>query len=184
MKFNYSSSLSFLAVMAVLLLGSARPAQAQGPVGTSKNLGIGVEFGHGAGLSVKYAATPSSAWQFGLDGHDYGRYRTYYKDHGRYYYAYNYGFDSASYLIHAEYLATQGNLVRSSAVTLPWYAGGGLDLGVGAGTALAVHGNLGLAMQFTRAPIDLFVEWTPRVWLVDFVQLQLIGFNSGVRVWF
>lgn len=75
-------------------------------------------------------------------------------------------------------------MVRARAFTMPWYIGGGVDLGVGLGTALGVHGNLGLAVQFTGAPVDIFVEWTPRVWLVDFVQLQLFGFNGGVRVWF
>lgn len=184
MKHHFSFSIFFLGVMAVLLLGAARPAEAQGAIGASRHLGIGLELGHGAGLSVKYAASPTSAWQFGLDAYDYGRYRTYYKDHGRYYYAYNYGFDASSFLIHAEYLANQVDLVRANAFTLPWYAGGGLDLGVGAGAALGVHGNLGLAMQFIRAPIDLFVEWTPRVWLVDFVQVQPLEFNGGVRVWF
>ena len=184
MKFASSFRLPLLALMAVLLLGAARPAEAQGAIGTSKNFGIGLELGHGAGLSVKYASSPSSTWQFGLDAYDYGRYRTYYSDHGHYYYAYDYGFDAASFLIHAEYLANQTTLVRNKAFALPWYAGGGLDLGVGAGTALGVHGNLGLAMQFNRVPIDLFLEWTPRVWLVDFVQLQPLEFNGGVRVWF
>ncbi|MBI5611168.1 MAG: hypothetical protein HY902_20005 [Deltaproteobacteria bacterium] len=184
MRVSTSLTLALTAVLSVLLMGAARPAEAQSAIGTSKNFGIGLELGHGAGLSVKVASSPTSMWQFGLDFYNYGRYRTYYRDHGRYYSTYDYGFDSASFLVHGEYLAHQASLVQNKALALPWYVGGGLDLGVGAGTALGVHGNLGLALQFNRVPIDLFLEWTPRVWLVDFVQVQPLEFNGGVRFWF
>ena len=185
MKFRRIVHLLSFGLVVTLSLASAPPAYAQSTTVTAKRLGIGLELGHGAGLSVKYATSTRSALQFGLDGYDYGRYRTYYKDHGRYYdYRYDNSFAAGSFLVHGEYLATQGHIIRAPAFTMPWYVGGGLDLGVGAGLALGIHGNIGLAAQFSSVPIDLFVEWTPRVWLVDFVQLELIGFNAGVRVWF
>lgn len=73
---------------------------------------------------------------------------------------------------------------REPELALPWYAGGGVDLGIGGDPALGVHGNLGLALQFDRAPIDVFLERTPRLRLVDFVQVQPFEFGAGVRVWF
>lgn len=166
------------------MLCVATPAEAQNKIGTSKTFGIGLEVGHGAGLSFKYQPSTSYAWQFGVNAYDYGRYRTYHK--GRYYYGYDFGYDAGSFLVHADYLMTQTNLSRARGFTLPWYAGGGVDLGVGSdgGAALGVHGNLGLAMQFKGPPIDLFAEWTPRLWLVDFVQLHPFEFNGGIRVWF
>lgn len=174
--------LAFLLLVATSL-ASAQPAVAQG-IGSSKTLGIGLELGHGAGLSVKLATSASSSLQFGLDAYNYGHYRTYYKNHGRVYYGYQYGLDPRAYLIHGEFLSNQGTMVRARSFVMPWYVGAGLDLGVGVGTAFGVHGNLGLAVQLTSLPLDFFAEWTPRLWLVDFVQLQAFSFNAGVRVWF
>ena len=168
--------------LALLALGSSTPCQAQSADVASKRFGIGLEAGHGAGLSVKLQSSASQAWQFGLYAHDYGRYR---RDHkGRYYYGYDPSYAAGSFLVHADYLMTQGEIVRSSSFRWPWYVGGGTDLGIGDGLALGIHGNLGVAWQFTRVPIDLFLEWTPRLWLVDFVQLHPAEGNGGIRIWF
>ena len=178
-------ALLLAATAALALLATVTPAEAatQSAIGASKTMGIGLEAGHGAGLSLKYQPAPSYAFQFGLNAYDYGRYRTFHK--GRYYYGYDYGYDAGAFLIHADYLMTQANLARSArGFRLPWYAGGGVDLGVGSGAAIGFHGDLGMAMQFTGPPIDLFIEWTPRLWLVDFFQLQPFEFNGGIRVWF
>lgn len=170
-----------LASLAVFVLAS--PAYADSAIGSHhKTFGIGLEAGHGAGLSLKYQSSAASAWQFGLYSYDYRRYRD--ANHGHYYYAYDYGYGAGSYLIHVDYLASQANLSHSGGFSLPWYVGGGGDLGLGGGTAIGIHGDVGLALQFSAVPIDLFVEWTPRLWLVDFVQLHPLDFNGGVRVWF
>ncbi len=172
-----------IACIFTCLVVAAHPAMAVATSG-GHGFGVGLELGHGAGLSLKYVASPSVAWQFGVSTSNYGRYRTYYKDHGRYYYGYDYGINSQSFLVHGEYLATQTDLLRGRLLVLGWYAGGGLDLGVGDGLAAGVHGNLGLAGRFTRVPLDVFVEWTPRLWVVDFVQLHPVDINAGVRLWF
>ena len=154
-----------------------------GDIGDDQKFGIGLEFAHGPGLSLKFAPSPNHALQFGLYAFDYGQYRQYSMDHGKYYYDYAYGY--AGFLIHGDYLNTRAPLIRAGIFNLPWYWGAGLDLGVGSGSAaFAVHGNLGLAMEFRPLPIDIFLEWTPRVWIVDFVQVHPFDFNAGVRVWF
>lgn len=171
---------SALVVIAAGMLMAARPAEAADGMG--RTLGLGLEFGHGAGFSVKYAPSPDHALQFGIYSYNYGRYRTVHN--GKFYYGYDYGYDSGSFLIHADYLKSQSTLVRGRGFSLPWYAGGGVDLGVGGGAALGIHGNLGVALQFTGFPLDIFVEWTPRLWVIDFVQLHPVDFNSGIRFWF
>jgi hypothetical protein len=168
-----------VAVAAFSLLLTATAAQA-GEIGSNKTFGIGLEVGHGPGLTLKYEPSPSHALQFGFSAFDYGSYRF---DHGHTYYGYAYGY--GGFFVHGEYLNQPGMLFRSSVFDLPWYWGGGLDLGLGAGSAaFAVHGNLGLAMQFKPLPIDIFLEWTPRIWVVDFVQFHPFDANAGIRVWF
>ena len=179
------SNFSRLALWAVVTFCAALPAApalAHSGIGTSKTIGIGIEAGHGAGLSLKFQPTPGHAFQFGAYGYDYGRYRTH--KAGKYYYGYDYGYSSGSFLLHGDYLLTQANLNRTNGLSLPWYAGLGVDLGFGVGAALGVHGNLGLAAQFGAIPIDLFIEWTPRLWIVDFFQVHPFDFNGGVRIWF
>ena len=150
---------------------------------SERTLGIGLEFGHGPGLSVKYEPAPTHALQFGVYAFDYGIYRQYALDHGNAYYGYAYGY--SGFLVHGDYLNTPGVLLRNRGFELPWYWGGGLDLGVGAGAAaFAVHGNLGLALKIRPLPLDVFLEWTPRLWIVDFTQFHPVDFNAGVRVWF
>jgi len=161
-----------------LLLGSGAAQAAD--IGSSKNFGVGLEFGHGPGLSIKYDFAPNHAVQFGISAFDYGEYRL---DNGSYYYGYAYGYGGL--LVHGDYLNTRAALYQSRAFDLPWYWGGGLDLGAGSGdAAFAVHGNLGLAMQFQPLPIDVFLEWTPRLWVVNFVQFHPFDLNAGVRFWF
>ena len=78
----------------------------------------------------------------------------------------------------------RANLVRNGTFSLPWCLGGGRDLGLGSGSAaFAVHGNLGLAMPFRPVPIAIFLEGTPRLWVVDFMKLHPFDFNAGIRVW-
>lgn len=164
--------------------GISRPASAE--IGVNKTFGIGLEGAHGPGLSLKFMPASDHALQFGIYAYNYGRYRTYYfnKGHGAYY-GYDYGYDSGGFLVHGDYLYRETDLIRSRPFNLPWYAGGGVDVGVGDGAlALAVHGNLGLAMQFNAVPLDVFIEWTPRIWLIDFVQLHPADINAGVRFWF
>ena len=148
-----------------------------------KRVGVGVEFAHGPGLSVKVNVASDHALQFGLSAFDYGQYRSYALDHGHYYYGYATGYDG--FLVHGEYLNRPGYLLRGAIVNLPWYWGGGGDLGLGSGTVgVAVHANLGLALQFRPVPIDVFLEWTPRLWVIDFVQFHPVDLNAGVRFWF
>lgn len=171
---------TYLLIVSLALVSQTAVA---GEIGQDKKFGIGLEFAHGPGLSLKFDPAPNHALQFGLYAFDYGQYRTYARDHGRYYYSYAYGY--AGFLVHGDYLNTRAPLIRSSAFNLPWYWGAGLDLGLGAGAAaFAVHGNLGVAMEFRPLPIDIFIEWTPRLWIVDFVQFHPADFNAGVRIWF
>ncbi len=122
--------------------------------------------------------------QIGAHAFDYGLYRARSKDK-RYYYGYDYEYGYQGFLVHGEYLSQQGTLIKGRSVSLPWYIGGGGDLGLGSGpAAFALHGNLGLALKFHTVPIDIFLEWTPRIWLVDFVQLRALDINGGIRFWF
>ncbi len=179
-KRRLSGGLRALLIAATLLLTQTATA---GEIGKDKKFGIGVEFAYGPGLSLKFNPSPGHALQFGLYAFDYGQYRAYSAAHNRYYYGYATGY--SGFLAHADYLNTFGALVRSGLFDLPWYWGAGLDLGLGAGSAaFAVHGNLGVAMQFKPLPLDVFLEWTPRLWVIDFVQFHPIDFNAGLRVWF
>lgn len=167
----------------VCTLALVSPAAHASDFPMDKSFGIGLEGGHGPGLSLKFNLAQSHSLQFGLSAFDYGLYRNYYAGHGHYYYGYEYGY--GGFLIHGEYLKNNANLIHNANVALPWYFGGGLDLGAGSGSAaFAIHGNLGLSLQFRPVPLDIFLEWTPRVWIVDFLQFHPLDFNVGIRVWF
>jgi len=169
--------LMVLLALVVPMFASATPAHAD-----DKSVGVGLEFGQGPGLSLKIATSATGALQFGAHAFDYGLYRARSKE-SRYYYGYEYGY--AGFFVHGEYLSQQGTLIKGRSVSLPWYIGGGGDLGLGSGAAaFALHGNLGLALKFHTVPIDIFLEWTPRIWLVDFVQLRALDINGGIRFWF
>lgn len=165
--------LAFVSVFALVALPASAATRAASSAGRT-GFGLGVEFGFGAGLNAKYAPSVDHAFQFGLHTGGYGyRYR-----HGDLFYS------SGVYFLHGEYLKTGNNLSTSADFALPWYAGGGLDIGTGVGSVLGIHGNVGLALQLRGAPLDFFLEWTPRLWLTDGSYLALGDFNGGIRFWF
>ncbi len=174
----------FIVVIAMLATSSAYADET--PYGVDRRIGIGVEFAHGPGLSLKFARTPGHSLQFGFDAFGYGRYREYSLAHGHDpYVGYDFGLGGGGFLMHLDSLNNLVMFTRNGAMELPFYLGGGADLGVGnGGPVFGLHANLGVALQFAILPFDIFGEWTPRLWIVDFLQFHPSDFNAGVRVWF
>jgi len=163
-----------LALCATLLAILALPAgaEAASKVGNGRNLGIGIEGGRGPGLSIKYFGGPKTAYQFGLSGSSYGyKHRGYGK----------YGYESGLGWLHADLLSHGPSLVNQADFELPWYAGGGIDLGLGGDVGVGVHGNLGVALQLNAFPIDVFVEWIPTLWVVGGFGFDFGRANGGLR---
>jgi hypothetical protein len=163
-----------LGLVALPAVAAPRPATSGSNVSSGGNFGLGVEFGPGAGLSIKYFPSADHAFQFGLHTAGYG-YGNYYRHGDGYFY------HSGVYFLHGEYLKT-----GAREFDLPWYVGGGLDLGTGYYDAVSVgiHGNLGVALQLRSVPLDFFVEWTPRLWVTNGTYLSIGDANAGIRFWF
>lgn len=160
-----------LVVLLACLLGMAQALPAEAVPGKGgRKVGLGLEGGRGAGLSVKLDQG-GHALQFGLSGARYGRH-------------WRYGFYSSGLIAHADYLVEGGLLTRGQGLELPWYAGGGIDLGLGYGTAVGAHAALGMAFEFKPFPLDFALEWAPTLWIDDGLYIDPVFFRGMIRVWF
>lgn len=142
-----------------LLFAAAAPAHADTQIGHGKNFGIGLEGGqYYQGLSAKLYLNEKNAVQVGgALWHDLGMY------------------------VHGEYLMALTNLVHHAAFELPLYAGVGAGVGMFSQMTVVVSGHLGVAVQLAAVPIDIFVEWTPGLFVVPGVHLYLDSSLGGVR---
>ena len=150
----------------------------------NKTFGLGLELGEPTGLNGKYFLSRSGALDFGL-GWMFGPY--YYGE----------GFH-----IYADYLWHPISLVSASAFELPLYVGGGLRFwdfhycfqGICnyGGSAIGVRIPVGVAFDFNRVPLDIFIQLVP---VIDFITGDYynrfgdrahlgIDASAGIRYWF
>ncbi len=123
------------------------------------NFGIGLGVGTFASLiSAKYFLSPSLSLQGNLGPYRYNWYCNNRRRCGRW------GGDSLA--LSADILAERGPLVGNSDISLGWQIGGGAGVGFyggGGGADLAVAFVTGLQLNIHALPIDLVLEWRPKV---------------------
>lgn len=150
----------------------------------NKTFGLGIELGEPSGLNGKVFISPQAAIDFGV-GYAYQNY--YYGD-GLHLYG--------DFLFHPTVLA------HADAFELPFYIGGGIrywDFDYYdnqnfryRGSAVGIRVPLGIAFDFNRAPVDIFLQIVP---VLDFLHGDYydryrdrshlgIDASVGVRFWF
>ncbi len=183
-----------LLALVVLALATAGPADAKrkrnfsgggnSEYSSNGTFGLGLELGGPSGLNGKYFLSPSTALNFGLGWIDDGYYGN---DRRR-----------SGVHLYLDHLWHPILLVSAEAFQLPLY------LGVGArvwnfddrdrdfnddGIAVGVRGPIGIAFDFNKVPLDIFIQLT---FVVDFfvdryrddrLGLHLEG-SVGIRYWF
>jgi len=146
--------------------------------------GLGLELGEPSGLNGKYFLTPSTALDFGLG------------------YIYEHYYAGDGIHVYADFLWHPLLLVQSEGFQMPFYFGVGgrfwdFDYGCdrngnncyGDASALGVRAPVGIAFDFNKIPLDVFIQLTPTL---DFFRnydnhdrLHLgVDFSAGVRFWF
>ena len=167
-----------LATFTVLLLATPSEARANREYRTSKGFGLGIMLGAPTGLSGKYNFDRSNvALDFGIGSSDH----LHHHDHGL--------------EIHADILWHPVALTRNRTFAMPLY------LGVGVGYydhdhdhdhdhmtdgSVAARIPFGLALDFRRAPLDIFFELVPVVGVYrhhDHRGVDLTG-AAGIRYYF
>lgn len=150
-------------------------------------IGLGLQVGAPTAITIKFAGLQANGFVLGVGaGFAYGR--------GNRYYGYNAGFASLS--IHADYLWHLATLVSTGDVALTFYAGVGLWLslfgnGYGYGLVNPYYRNsayfgvgvrvpLGLSMAFAQAPIELYLEADPAIFVFPGIDFGL-GASLGFR---
>lgn len=150
----------------------------------NKTFGLGLELGQPSGLNGKLFIGPSTAIDFGL-GYAYEPY--YYGD---------------GIHLYGDVLFHPTTLIRADAFHMPFYVGVGLrfwdfdycdrNICTYGGSALGVRVPLGIAFDFNRVPLDIFMQLVP---VIDFVRgdyydryrdrtyLRIDG-SVGIRFWF
>lgn len=151
-------------------------------------IGLGLQVGAPTAITIKFAGLQENGFVLGVGaGFAYGR-------GNRYYNGYNAGFASLS--IHADYLWHLATLVSTGDVALTFYAGVGLWLslfgnGYGYGLVspyygynsyfgLGVRVPLGLSLGFSGAPIEVYLEADPAIFVFPGIDFGL-GASLGFR---
>ena len=165
------STLVFVIVLGAVLA----PTRASADFGTPRHgFGIGLGMGTGAsGVSGKLMAGPG-AFQgvVGVWGSGTGPGHFAHVD---------------GVALSLDYLFEMPTLVSSPYFNIDWDFGfgGGVGIPTGGGdVGIGVAGIAGLEFNFTRAPVDVALEYRPSVGLVPGVGLALVGFTAHVRLWF
>ena len=150
----------------------------------NKTFGLGLELGQPSGLTGKLFIGPSTAIDFGLG------------------YAYEHYYYGDGIHLYGDVLFHPTTLIRADAFHMPFYVGVGLrfwdfdycdrNICTYGGSAVGVRVPFGIAFDFNRAPLDIFVQLVP---VVDFVRgdyydrhrnrthLAIDG-SVGIRFWF
>jgi hypothetical protein len=164
------------ALIVGIVVGAAlAPSRAAADFGTPRhNWGIGLGMGTGAsGVSAKLMAGPGAFQAVaGVWGSGNGE--------GRYAHI-----DGVA--LSLDYLFEMPTLVSSQYFNVDWDfgLGGGVGVATGGGTpGVAAAGIAGIEFNFTRAPIDVALEYRPTVGFLPGFGIGLIGFTAHVRVWF
>ncbi|TZF82994.1 hypothetical protein FW774_11865 [Pedobacter sp. BS3] len=153
------TSLSFIAVFAFLLVNKT---QAQ-----DYKHALGVRVGAYNGINFKTFLNAQNALDFNLNFRSHDDYK--------------YVFITGLYEIHNNIQNAPG---------LRWYYGGGASLGsskpkyADGSFFLSADGVLGLDYKFTGAPINLALDWRPRLQLVDDVDFWTGDVGLAIRFTF
>jgi hypothetical protein len=153
----------------------------------SKTFGLGLELGEPTGLNGKYFLSETGALDFGVGW----IYRHYYYDDGLH--------------IYLDYLWHPTSLASSASLEVPFYVGLGLRFWdfeycdrdpdpdfCYDGTAVGIRIPIGIALDFTTAPVDIFLQVVP---VIDFLSDDYydryddrthVGIDAsiGIRYWF
>src|SRR4029079_5981579 len=151
------------------------PARASADFGTPRH-GFGIGLGRGAaasGVSGKLMAGPGACqgvvgvWGSGTDAGHYVR--------------------VSGIALSLDYLFEMPTLVSSPYFNIDWDfgLGGGVGVATGGGTpGVAASAIAGLEFNFTRAPVDVALEYRPTIGFLPGFGSGLIGCTAHVRLWF
>lgn len=149
------------AALGFFMLLSATPASAQG-------VGLGLIVGDPTGLTLKFPLSSNTAIDLaiGADTTDFGDN----DDDGQ---------------LHVDWLYSPLLLGRGNGVAIPLYFGiGGViefdDQGANDDLDLGIRTPLGIAFEFTRSPIELFLEFGIEFMFIDANELEVTG-ALGIR---
>jgi hypothetical protein len=147
-----------LCLIIILLLGSISPAQ-------DKGYGIGIILGEPTGLSGKYWLNNTNALDFGL-GFSFTH------------------FNNSRIQLHCDYLWNIYDLFKTSEKFVIYYGPGIKILTGGSNDAkLGIRGVAGIGWFIKDAPLDLFFEAAPVVYLIPGTILKIDG-GIGARYYF
>lgn len=152
--------------------GGSLPPQLSG-------VGIGLQVGSPTALTIKFAGVQQNGFVLGIGaGFNYNRY-------------------GASLSVHGDYLLHLATLVRDSQLALTFYAGIGLWVAIGDNGYGFVNGGgayfrnldyfgigvrvpLGLSLSFGAAPIEIYLELDPALFVFPRVDFG-VGASLGFR---
>lgn len=163
---------------------TASPAQAQGKIKQAGNFGLGLGIGTlASGLSGKYFLESNLSIQGNVGLHYYGPYGRCYR-RGPRRYCDRWG-DALG--LSADLLSERGPLAGNDQVSLDWQIGGGLGLGIWERAPVldvAAAFVLGLQVNVHALPIDVVLEYRPKLIILSDVDLDLIDFTAQIRYYF
>ena len=143
----------------------------------SNGIGAGIIVGGPTGISAKFWTSPTNAVALAIGwstGGEWGR-----EYNGWFYYQ-----PESYFHLHADYLWHNFNVIKSTQ-RLPIYYGVGFHLNSGNGvpTAFGARGVLGIDWMPHSAPLDVFLEFAPVLYLYPATEMGLdAGF--GARFFF
>ena len=84
------------------------------------------------------------------------------------------------------YATITGLYEKNKAISggLKWFYGGGAFVGLGGNTSAGIAGIIGLCYKFNDIPIDLSVDWLPRLLIINNVQSDFNGLGLSLRFTF
>lgn len=152
-----------------LLLAAAGPARA-GELRHAGNFGLGFGGGtYGGGISAKYFASDTTAFQ--------GTLNAWANKNG------------SAIVANGDYLVEMPDLANLDGMDIGWSIGPGVGLGLEtAGSynsvTLGISGLAGLEFNLNVIPLDIVLEYRPRLLLIDIVDFELVTFGGHVRYYF
>jgi hypothetical protein len=166
----------------VLELPALAPAAAAGPPPQLSGVGLGLQVGFPTSITLKIGAAQVDGLLFGLGA------------------GFGYGRNFLPWLsLHGEYQLHLATLVRNGTLSLTGYFSPGLWLALfgngrygiydgylyapGVPFGLGVRGTFGLSMLFAQAPVELYLELTPTLFVFPGLDPGL-GWSLGFRYYF
>ena len=152
-----------------LLLAAAGPARAEG-LRHAGNFGLGLGGGtYGGGLSAKYFASDTMAFQGTLNAWANS--------------------NSSAIIMNGDYLVEMPDLANLDGMDIGWSVGPGVGLGLVTvddynSVTLGISGLAGLEFNLKVIPLDIVLEYRPRLLLIDTVDFDLVTFGGHVRYYF